>query len=603
MNFDAVVIGTGFGGTIAATLLAKQKKNVLMLERGTWWVTPEKLGKPPASAKSPIPEWAKTTVPPQPVQYWPRPDHKEGLLDLFAAVRHGGNPHGLYNYRIFDEADVLTANGVGGGSLIYSNVTLRPNKDILNGLKQFGLKLSDDDYEAAYAWMATYRGKLNQIVTKIPLPGRNVSKLDKDSDYLYLDRSRKLRDAIEKAGPQLGIVTPWAPLDLSVIEYDPDPKSDSAAAHTFCERQGRCMLGCLPAARHTLNKTIYGKLLTDKALGVALQPLSEAQSIKPVAGGYEISFVDHRNSGDQQSVTAPMVFLCAGTLGSTEILLRSQAIDGGLKLTPALGSKFSSNGDFGAFAFGTDTPVYSTRGPINTCHVQFKVDGSYITVEDCAIPGMFAAVTNAALTVLDSFVQRQAFKEMMKLSWAMKVMPNWKDFIPHIPNTEDPDDARTEAETVANIFFFNVMGQDRGDGQFSLDNDKLDLTWKNSPSDDPIFGKIETLLKTISGAMGAQYIPFPLWNGFLNKKLIVVHPLGGCPIGTDNQNGAVDEFGRLFDGTKPPGAKDVLPRIYVIDGSTIPGPLAANPTLTIAAQAIKAVTNALQSASAATVTP
>ena len=592
MNYDAVVVGTGFGGTIAATLLAKQRKNVLMLERGTWWVTPEKLGKPPDNAKQSIPDWARQQNPPQPVQYWPRPDHKEGLLDLFTAIRHGGNPHGLYDYRMFDEAHILTSSGVGGGSLIYSNVTLRPNPDVLAGLKSFGLNLSEANYKAAYDWMSTYRGKLSQIVTKIPLPGRNVSNLGAD-DYLYLDRSRNLRDAVAKAGPDLGIVAQWAPLDLSVIEYDPDPKSDASAAHTFCERQGRCMLGCLPAARHTLNKTIYSKLLTDKTLGVTLQPLCEVRNIKPVAGGYEVTFLDHRNGGDEQTVTAPIVFLAAGTLGTTEILLRSQGTDGGLKASAALGSKFSSNGDFGAFAFGTDTPVYSTRGPINTCHVQFKVDGSYITVEDCAIPSMFAAMTNAALGVLSNFAQREAFKGMMKLSWMTKTMPPWRDFIPHLPDTFDPNDARTEAEIVANIFFFNVMGQDRGDGQFSLHGDQLDLTWKNSPADDPIFAKIETLLKALSGAMGAQYIPFPLWDGFLDKKIIVVHPLGGCPIGTDNRTGAVDEFGRLYDGNKPPGSKDVFPGIYVVDGSTIPGPLVANPTLTIAAQALKAVTAAL----------
>ena len=59
MNFDAIIIGTGFGGTIAATKLAAKGKKVMMLERGTFWVTPEKLGQPPAGAKKPIPVWAK----------------------------------------------------------------------------------------------------------------------------------------------------------------------------------------------------------------------------------------------------------------------------------------------------------------------------------------------------------------------------------------------------------------------------------------------------------------------------------------------------------------------------------------------------------------
>ena len=52
-HYDAIVIGTGFGGTVAATRLAAKHKKVLLLERGTWWFSPEKLGKPPVSAKPP----------------------------------------------------------------------------------------------------------------------------------------------------------------------------------------------------------------------------------------------------------------------------------------------------------------------------------------------------------------------------------------------------------------------------------------------------------------------------------------------------------------------------------------------------------------------
>ena len=133
MNFDAIVIGSGFGGTIAATRLAAKGKKVLMLERGTWWITPAKIGKPPASTRKPTAQWAKEQQPPQPVQYWTRPDHKEGMLDFFAAIRSPFNKDGLYQYSIFKQADILTASGVGGGSLIYSNVTVRPQAEVLQG--------------------------------------------------------------------------------------------------------------------------------------------------------------------------------------------------------------------------------------------------------------------------------------------------------------------------------------------------------------------------------------------------------------------------------------------------------------------------------------
>jgi choline dehydrogenase-like flavoprotein len=91
VDFDAIVVGSGFGGTVAATLPAKRKR-VLMLERGTWWISPETVGKPPAPppGKRPMPAWLKDQD--QPVQYWPRPDRTEGLLDLFASVHGHANP-------------------------------------------------------------------------------------------------------------------------------------------------------------------------------------------------------------------------------------------------------------------------------------------------------------------------------------------------------------------------------------------------------------------------------------------------------------------------------------------------------------------------------
>jgi len=172
-------------------------------------------------------------------------------------------------------------------------------------------------------------------------------------------------------------------------------------------------------------------------------------------------------------------------------------------------------------------------------------------------------------------------------------MPDLRDFFPGLPDTYDPESFQTEAEMVANIFFFNVMGQDDASGKFTLDNDNLKLDWDKKIGETPIFGKIETLLKSLSESMGGRYVPFPFWKGLGNKKLTVTHPLGGCPIAPTSFDGVVDELGRVFDGNKPAGSKDVYPGLYVVDGSAIPGALAINPTLTIAAQALKSLNAAL----------
>src|SRR5207244_5831054 len=139
----------------------------------------------------------------------------------------------------------------------------------------------------------------------------------------------------------------------------------------------------------------------------------------------------------------PMVFLAAGTLGTTELLLRSQA-ENTLGLSDALGSHFSTNGDFGAFVVNTAERVSSTRGPINTCEVKALIDGTHITIEDCAIPSMFASIASTALSVLDNVVRRRVFHERLRLAWITHAIPDLRDFLPHLPDTYDPNDMRTE---------------------------------------------------------------------------------------------------------------------------------------------------------------
>ena len=135
MALDAIVIGSGFGASVAALRLAQQGKTILILERGTYWLTPEKLGQPPTHPPGQKTLREYLIEKKLPLQYWVRPNHQRGLLDFLAAVRSSANKDGLYQYSVFKQADVLSANGVGGGSLIYSNVTLRPKAEVLADLQ------------------------------------------------------------------------------------------------------------------------------------------------------------------------------------------------------------------------------------------------------------------------------------------------------------------------------------------------------------------------------------------------------------------------------------------------------------------------------------
>src|SRR5712692_175083 len=74
------VVGAGFGAAVAAIDQAGKGKTVFILERGVWWLTPE------LSVENPMNPFLKT----QPVQYWPRPDHRRGLVDFLAVVKANG---------------------------------------------------------------------------------------------------------------------------------------------------------------------------------------------------------------------------------------------------------------------------------------------------------------------------------------------------------------------------------------------------------------------------------------------------------------------------------------------------------------------------------
>jgi choline dehydrogenase-like flavoprotein len=67
----------------------------------------------------------------------------------------------------------------------------------------------------------------------------------------------------------------------------------------------------------------------------------------------------------------------------------------------------------------------------------------------------------------------------------------------------------------------------------------------------------------------------------------------GCRIGANNNEGVVDELGRVYDRNKGAGSTEVIKNLFIVDGSVIPGALAANPTMTITAQAVKSVNAAL----------
>ena len=329
----------------------------------------------------------------------------------------------------------------------------------------------------------------------------------KHGDYLLLDRARVLKRAMERviasggfkegansrgrvwqeAGTKL-----FEPLPLSVVEFDPQPdsgnkktgagESDSTENHTYCHREGRCTLGCLPSARHTLYKTLQQE--QGKGKNITVLPLTKVSHIDRKDGHYVVRFKSElkKPEGKYTEASAEKVFLGGGCLGTTEIMLRTKdkfiETDGkdGLPLSDMVGKNFSTNGDFFAFSYNLPRDFKTRRkvedqkrlgngnptvGPINSSHFYVIFDEGKSTrvdvnVEDAGIPTMFARLV---YTVLPSFGDWDRVfrlgKALLKLIWDKDPFPANED---PDPTAREQAGYQTEHELVANVFFYNLMG-------------------------------------------------------------------------------------------------------------------------------------------------
>ncbi len=776
-NYDAIVVGSGFGASVAITMLAEAGKSVLVLERGTWWGNPE--GPPQRGEnKEGTPLFDGLGV--ENRQWWPRPNDAKGinymlnsiykevdpikdiLLDWRSKDRDLGpkeNRRGLYRVtRLGDrngKVDIVSGSGVGGGSLFYSGVNLRPKPEVL---QRIGLEYLDDTaFEIAGRWMQSYRGRINKVATTVPVPHRRGNSYQlkpitvglgpeyempdpelepHEEDTLLVARSSVLRDAwrsstkknkdgtpIGELAKQGAVTDPWHPLPLSVVEYDPsawdedpwslaksqntktvkatllraasvddteielsavsgfplnlhqefsllvssstspseimtvknvrdarltvlrgqwhsDPvpheagsevrllgRGNSDKKNSFCLREGRCMVGCLPSARHTLYKTI--QTLVQRGLKVEVVPQTKVSYItRSGTGEYEVHFESFLEDpdGNKSSVRSGYVFMGAGTLGTTEILLRSREHTGpaGLNLPRTLGDGFSTNGDFFGFAINVDRydakgvekefkkrkKANPTVGPINASGFNVRWDPSEdpidINVEDAGIPPMFARFIR---TIIPGANKLEMFLRLARAG------------VKHLLNLDpldysadpDPENRRqaaylTERELLSDLFFFNTMGAGPNEprGTFRLDQDGSGLqlrfsknqrlqdweVWKRTIATMKILTRYMSPEAADGGSDQKNFIPSPFWKD--QDRFTVVHPLGGCTIGADKKKGGVDHYGRVFDEAN----NGTLKGLYVVDASVIPGALGVNPTLTIVAQAARSVAQALKEMSA-----
>jgi cholesterol oxidase len=515
-RFDAVIIGSGFGGAVTAARLSEKNMKVLVLERGRRWLTND-------FPREPQDAWA-----------WDPdfPQEKNGWFDI----------------RFYQNMAVAMGAGVGGGSLVYANVFVPAKPEAF-----------DEGWppEINYNELKPYYDIVGRMLDVQYLPDNQLTRR-----YMLMKEGAKSighKDRFKKLPLAVHFSKDW--------HYQLDDPFNEAHSKSFFNEQGveqgtcihcgNCDIGCRVKAKNTLDLNYIA--LAEKH-GAQVRPLHLVSHLSKEHDHY---VVHYKRIQDKSlfpgRVSAKIVVLAAGSLGSTEILLRSRDQYNTLpRLSDYLGKDWSSNGDFLTPGFyEDDRKISPTWGPTITCAIDF-LDGSQnglrYFIEDGGFPDL-----------LGNYLE-----EMIEKGSSDPLFHSFLDSLARILRGKD---------RLGNVMPWFAQGMDEGGGELKLKRLwyapwrwVLDLKWDVDRARKVINGIVDMHKRLSEATGGKAWVP-PPWELF--GYLVTPHPLGGCNMGSDPATGVVNHLGEVFGYTN----------LYVADGAIIPQPIGLNPSRTIAALA------------------
>ena len=540
-HYDAIVVGSGFGGSVTAYRLAEAGKRVLVLERGRPY-PPGSFTRSPYRARE---------------SFW---DPLHGLV-------------GMYHYWSFRGIDALVSAGLGGGSLIYANVFIRKDENWF---------VQEDLADGGYEYWPVNRADLDPHYDRVErMMGLQRFPFDHEP-YASTPKTNAFKEAAEANGlewflPQLAVTfanegRPPVPGE-AIVEEIPNLHGRT---RTTCQMVGECDVGCNYGAKNTLD---YNYLTHAKHHGAEIRTLADVRRFEPrEGGGYEVRYADLNERPEDPPVvklTCDHLILSAGTLGTTSLLLKNRSAFPAL--SRKLGSRFCGNGDLLTLAINTSTTINGVRtprivdpgyGPVitSTARMPDALDGGTgrgFYLQDAGYPQHLAWVLHALVAPLQIWRWREGATYLVK---------NWIKGTPDTDVTAKIAELMQPAELSAGGLPLLGMGRDVPDGKMFLRDGHLDIDWRTRKGSKEYFDRLRSTSRDIATALGGRFADNPLW--FINR-VITVHPLGGAPMGRHSGEGVVDAYGNVFGH----------PGLHIADGSVMPGPTGPNPSFTIAALA------------------
>ncbi len=534
---DVIVLGSGFGGSVAALRFAEAGYKVVVLERGPWIDR----------------------------------EHFEADLDAFwNPRRHLFGPNDL-RPRGKNLVPWL-GSGVGGGSHVYAG-TMK----MCETFDRFPDAIADDN-------MKRYYERAAEIITPSLYPDYPPYSEVRATQLLY-DGGAKLK----QSDPEL--VDDYGAIRLAISFAPPDKVAGSefvnkhGAEQRYSDPKEQSLLGGDIGAKNTLDRNY---LYLAQKLGVEIRPLCEADKIEPLTGGgYRVVYKKYRQeksawqrfrrrwlfarprNGEGQC-TGRRVVIAAGCIGTTELLLRNRDVHKTLtRLSPTLGQKYTTNGDFISLIFPFRGLLLAwlslaavVVGLFAGCYIKFRgqdgsSQGAYIE------SGRYPTPVRLTIAVLLSSLglwRPHYYGRIIRFTNVLR------RFVPPFALF-----ARTWPVPLLK------MGRDDAFGTFRLDKRRRAIIDYDVQANTNFYRYLNMLGKKVARASGSWWVPNVLFA--VTKKLEIPHNQGGAPMANNAREGVVDHAGRVF------GYQD----LFVLDGSIIPVSPGPNPAFTILALAERAM--------------
>ncbi|MFF1959668.1 GMC oxidoreductase [Streptomyces sp. NPDC058220] len=533
-DYDVIVVGSGFGGSVSALRLTEKGYRVGVLEAGRRF-TRETLPKNSWDIKNYL--WAPA-------------------LGLY----------GIQRVHLLGNVMVLAGAGVGGGSLNYANTLYIPPAAFFNDPQWASITDWEQELKPYYDQARRMLGvRLNPTMTPSDVHLKAAADAMGVGDSFHLAPvgvffgDGEDAEGTATAGPGAAVDDPYF--------------GGAGPSRNACTECGECMTGCRHGAKNTLNENYL--YLAERA-GAVIHPMTSVVAVtEDEAGGYRVSTVPTdarraRRKGRTKDLRARRVVIAAGTYG-TQTLLHTMKDRGLLPgISARLGELTRTNSE-ALVGAQTDNRRYRARhGAAKADFTKGVAITSSIHPNDSTHvePVRYGRGSNAmgALSIL-----QVPHSERRVRAWLGNAARHPALLLRSLSNR------RWSERTIIGL----VMQ--------SLDNS---LTTYRKPGG---VGKGLLTARQGHGAPNPKQIPeatraatliaaeingFPGSNvGELMGTPLTAHFLGGCAIGASAEEGVIDPYHRLYGH----------PGISVVDGSAVSANLGVNPSLTITAQAERAM--------------